>query len=366
MHGVKDKDPQASVQLRVSAEVLKTQTPDRKSRPRKFLTPKGQRNVLATAPRTRDLLKERDQTIFWPEGVTRIDALAHFNVAAVGMTGIYNWRGLTALEDFEDIAIRGNRHIIAADGNVITNKEVGGAVVRLSNFLKGRQAAIVQVLILPDGLGLDDWIRNNKFETAEELSKALKPFLNDDFKKSDIHPAPKPMPVPATPGGAPPSESRGGDVQKNPHYEILGLAGDAVAVRLSKAGRVMQQSRESLTQPGTLISLAPQAFWYELADSQQLEGATARMLGDGIIRAADELGQVDLGRITGRGASLLSDGTVAYHLGDRLLIGGKELGLNEHDGRIWLAEPRHRARGGGQHRRNEGDGVCGPILQVGV
>ena len=327
------------MQLRVSAEVLKSLKPDRKGRPRKFLTPSGQRNVLATAQRTRKLLKEPDQTIFWSEGITRLDALAHFNIAAVGLTGVFSWRGrLTALEDFEDIAIKGNRHIIAPDGDAVKNRDVGGAVLRLSKYLKGFQPAIVQVLILPDGQGLDDWKAANDFETARELSEAMKPFLHDAFKKSDIHPAPKPMPVPATPGDAP---AAAGDIQNNPHYEVLGLAGDAVALRIEPAGRVLQQSRESLTTPSTLISLAPQSFWYEQAGSEQLGGATARRLGDGIIRAADQLGQVDLGRITGRGAARLTDGTVVYHLGDRLLIGGKELGLgSQHGGRIWLAEPR--------------------------
>ena len=120
--------------------------------------------------------------------------------------------------------------------------------------------------------------------------------------------------------------------------EFLGLDGDAVVFRIS-AGRLLRQSRESLTNPSTLISLASQQWWCRLADSDTLGSATARRIGDSLIRAADDIGQVDLARVTGRGAVEVAGKTV-WHLGDRLLADGKEIGLDQLGGRIWLAEPR--------------------------
>ena len=346
LHGILDDDPKASVQLRLSRDVQHLFL-DKDGKPKKFLTPQGQRNVLATAPRTRARLSEPRQGLIIAEGVTRVDALASYNIPAVGLVGIWNWRGLTVLPDFEALAVKGNRIIIAPDGDVRTNRKVLNAVKRLLKFLKAKGADSVQVLAVPNGQGLDDWIAANDFESAETLMHALREFLIDDFLKSRIQPAmkPRPVPVPATPGDAPAasttSPSGGGDIKLNPHYEILGLVGDAVAVRIEPAGRVLQQSRESLSSPATLISLAPQTFWHKMTESQQLGGATARDLGDKILRAADQLGQKDLTLITGRGAARLTDGTVVFHLGDRLLVAGRELGLNEQLGeRIWLAEPR--------------------------
>ena len=62
-------------------------------------------------------------------------------------------------------------------------------------------------------------------------------------------------------------------------------------------------------------------------------------IGDALIREADRLGQVDLSVIKGRGAVLRPDGTVVFHLGDRILINGEEILLDKEDA-VWLAEPR--------------------------
>ena len=184
LHGILDDGPKASVQLRISSEIQEL-FKDNKGRPRKFLTPQGQRNVLATAPRTRAHLSEPRQGLIIAEGVTRVDALAAYGIPAVGMTGIWNWRGLTVLPDFEAIAFKGNRIVIAPDGDVRTNRKVLNAVTRLQNFLKAKGADSVQVLVLPDGQGLDDWIKANEFESADELMAAMREFLIDDFKESD-------------------------------------------------------------------------------------------------------------------------------------------------------------------------------------
>ena len=123
------------------------------------------------------------------------------------------------------------------------------------------------------------------------------------------------------------------------------------------AGRVLLQSRESLCQPNTLVSLARLKFWYRVSDESTFCTSTARQIGDSLLARADELGQVDLTRVTGRGAFRLDDDTIGYHLGDRLLYGGEIVPLASDynrngasprpkalDLRYFIAEPRYRAR----------------------
>ena len=124
----------------------------------------------------------------------------------------------------------------------------------------------------------------------------------------------------------------------NPHFRILGLAGDAVAIRI-RAGRILQRTRESLTQPATLIAIAPLAYWARFTESDNLSSADGRKLGDTLIREADQLGQIDISKIAGRGAARVPSGDVVYHLGDRIFADGREMPLDE-DGQPWLAEPR--------------------------
>ena len=327
LHGILDASSHDSVQLRISSE-LQPDFTDAKGRPLKFLSPTGQSNVLVTAPRTRARLSEPEQGFIIAEGVTRIDALAAYDIPAVGTTGIWNWRSLTALPDFEAIAIKGNRIVIAPDGDVRTKREVFTAVQRLMRFLKGKGADSVLVVALPGGQGLDDWIANNAFGSADKLLHAMREFETDRLE----------------PPSDPPSPLEG-EIQDNPHYRLLGLAGDEVAFWIS-AGRILTKTRESLTQPSTLISIAPQEWWCRLAEMDLLGTTGARRIGDSLIRAADDLGQVDLERRTGRGAALLDNGTVVYHLGDRVLVDEHEIRISGSlngareglDERFWLAE----------------------------
>ena len=73
-----------------------TEPLDRKGKPRKFDTPGGQRNVMATSPLTRDLLDAPRQAIVIAEGITRIDAVAPLGIPAVGIPGVWSWRGTNA------------------------------------------------------------------------------------------------------------------------------------------------------------------------------------------------------------------------------------------------------------------------------
>ena len=119
LHSMLDNDPADKVQLRVFDDLM---TPDPKTgRLRKFRNPTGQKSTLATAPRTRDLLSQKGQTIIVAEGVTRVDALAAFDIPAVGLAGVWNWRSATALPDWEYVVTKGNRFVVVPDGDVRLN-----------------------------------------------------------------------------------------------------------------------------------------------------------------------------------------------------------------------------------------------------
>lgn len=181
----------------------------------KFTTPpkKKQRPCLATSPLTRDLLRAGTQGIFIAEGVTRVDALASFGIPALGILGAFGWRGtnevdgVTALSDWEEVAFKENKFIVALDGDVITNHNVASASRRLSAYIQSKGAARVQTLALPDNQGLDDWIASHKFGDARELMEALQPYLHDKAPAAATFPPPSTggtgfeWGIPENPGG---------------------------------------------------------------------------------------------------------------------------------------------------------------------
>ena len=128
-------------------------------------------------------------------------------------------------------------------------------------------------------------------------------------------------------------------IAKNEHYRIMGLLGDAVAIRIS-AGRVLQRTRESLTQPYDPNSnRAPLRWWSGLSGEETLSTAWSRKFGDWPnARRRRREGQVDMAQVYGRGAVRLPGGKIVYHLGDRLLEDGAERPLDD-DSITWMAEP---------------------------
>ena len=159
----------------------------------KFRTPNGQANCLVTSPMIpRERLREKEALIHIAEGVTRVDALAGYDVPAVGILGAFGWRGtnevggLTALPDFAELAIKGGRFVIALDGDITTNPKIAQAAFMLKSYLIGRGADKVHILALPNGEGLDDWIARERFEDQKALLKAAKTYCLNDEQEADL------------------------------------------------------------------------------------------------------------------------------------------------------------------------------------
>ena len=160
----------------------------------KFLSPKGQKNCLATSPLIApELLRKALALLVIAEGVTRVDALAGYGVPAVGILGKDSWKGTnefggrgTALPDFDELAIKGGRQIIALDGDIKTKPTVAWAAFQLKRYLIGKGADKVLILALPNGEGLDDWIARERFESQEALLRAIKSYCLDDEQETDL------------------------------------------------------------------------------------------------------------------------------------------------------------------------------------
>ena len=184
---------------------------------------------------------------------------------------------------------------------------------------------------------VEDWIRDMGVAAAgQKVASLLRPY--DPLTAE----APGPEAMPETPIDLPPDDaepSSGPGLTDNPHFRLLGLEGAKIVIRLKAAGVVEKRSREQMTQPSVLISLAPEVWWCSLTGADQLSARISRSIGDSIIRIADSIGQIDTTRVVGRGAVRMADGSIAYHLGDRLWSNGKAHGLDWGTDFIWLAEP---------------------------
>ena len=185
-------------------------------------------------------------------------------------------------------------------------------------------------LPLPEGQNNEDvadWLAEDGLvETGKRVGKML-----EDFQPPE--PAPETPPEPDQPSIPPEA------VRENEHYTIVGLVGPDIAIRLKRAGQIIRKGRESMIKPAVLIALASEVWWCQLTGAPELSQRTARRIGDTLIREADNIGQVDLSAIRGRGAARLPDGSIAYHLGDRILINGTEQDLDFTTDVHWLAEP---------------------------
>ena len=134
-------------------------------RPIKYETPKGHPNVVDVPVFTATALRENPGTALWiTEGVKKVDSLVSQGMAAVGLTGVFNWKSKEGvLGDWEEIPIKGRPAVVCFDSDASGNRNVQLAMTRLGAWLKSRGASTVNYLIVPadvDGTpvkGVDDY-----------------------------------------------------------------------------------------------------------------------------------------------------------------------------------------------------------------
>ena len=227
--------------------------------------------------------------------------------------------------DYEPL--RGRDISLLAD----TDDKSRTAMSQLAYYLDSELDCAVHIA-LPEGeTGEDvaDWIEEGPEAAAKRIESLLQPYESDD--SDTVEPPREPRP---------PVE---GDIRDNAYYQVLGLEGSDVAIWWKAGGQKLTLGAASLCQPNTLVAFAPQVFWCGLFGVDAFATATARRAGDSLIRVAEDLGQVDTNRLTGRGAFALPDGRVVWHLGDRLLLpDGQQITLRGGGGalfdRWWQSE----------------------------
>lgn len=128
-------------------------------------------------PRCRGKLQDPDEPLFITEGVKKVDSLATTGVCAIGLTGVWNFKGTnlmggtTLLADWDYIALKDRVTYIVYDSDVSIKTQVRKALDRLKEHLS-RKGAKVRILQLPDSpeghkLGVDDYLALD--HTVDEL-----------------------------------------------------------------------------------------------------------------------------------------------------------------------------------------------------
>lgn len=113
-------------------------------KPVKYETPSGSRMTLDVHPFAREMLCDPSAPLLVTEGIKKGDALVSRGLCAVALLGVWNWRGrnanggLTALPEWEYVALNNRRVHIVFDSDIVLKPEVYAAMLRLKNFLEGR------------------------------------------------------------------------------------------------------------------------------------------------------------------------------------------------------------------------------------
>ncbi|MGH7922782.1 MAG: DUF3854 domain-containing protein, partial [Candidatus Dormibacteraceae bacterium] len=143
----------------------------------KYETPKDARMRLDVHPRMRRFLGDPRRPLLITEGIKKADAATSLDLCTIALLGVANWRGrneaggVTALADWEQVALKDRRVYLAFDSDVMSKKQVNIQLARLRRFLANRGAEVL-ILYLPSGeggakVGLDDYLAQG--HTRDEL-----------------------------------------------------------------------------------------------------------------------------------------------------------------------------------------------------
>ena len=226
---------------------------------------------------------------------------------------------------------------------LVSDDDEGGrkAMTGIAEILAQHEPKLLRIA-LPLGETGDDIADEIEKGGAKRAGKWLAALAEDYDPRTDEMPAaePEPKKEKKEPVELPPVPS---DIGENPYFEILGNADDQVVVKLVTE-QVLRIGRSSMTLARHLLSIAPDiSWWLATLHADSFSSPVAQHAGTGLIRIADNLGQVDMNRITGRGARLTDLGTIVWHLGDRLLVDDREMPIsaykNADDRNIYISGP---------------------------
>lgn len=132
--------------------------------PIKYESPSKAPLVVDVPEFTRGVMGEDGRALWITEGMKKTDALVSRGMAAVGLTGVFNWRNaMGTLGDWEDIPLKGRPVVLCFDSDAAGNRNVQLAMSRLGAWLRTRGVSAVNYLVVPakvgevDVKGVDDF-----------------------------------------------------------------------------------------------------------------------------------------------------------------------------------------------------------------
>jgi hypothetical protein len=177
----------------------------------KYETPQGQRPAIDVPPRAANWIADPARPLYVTESVMKADALVSAGVAAIGLNGVYGWRGTnsrggkTVLPDWESIALNGRDVYLVPDSDVAENADVNAAVRRLGAWLAARDANVRYVTLpyLNGGskTGVDDYFATMGYPEGLEGMR----WLASDEPPRPGPSAPSAPPTPEVPVPADPA-----------------------------------------------------------------------------------------------------------------------------------------------------------------
>ena len=133
--------------------------------PVKYESPTGSPLVVDIPAFTRSRFEDLGTPLWITEGMKKTDALVSAGIAALGLTGVFNWRNkMGTLGDWESIPLANRPVVICFDSDAAGNRNVQLAMTRLGAWLKTRRVSTVHYLIVPQEVsgtpvkGVDDYL----------------------------------------------------------------------------------------------------------------------------------------------------------------------------------------------------------------
>lgn len=133
--------------------------------PIKYETPAKAPLCVDVPAYTAAALRESPGRALWvTEGMKKVDSLVTRECAAVGLTGVFNWRNRQgALGDWEEIPFKGRPVVLCFDADASSNRNVQLAMSRAGAWFKSRGASDIHYVVVPgkvgeiDTKGVDDY-----------------------------------------------------------------------------------------------------------------------------------------------------------------------------------------------------------------
>jgi P4 family phage/plasmid primase-like protien len=130
----------------------------------KYATAKNKTGRLDVPPTMATGVRVVTTPLWVTEGVKKADSLASKGLAAIALSGVYNWRSrLGTLGDWEDIPLKGRTVVICFDSDAKHKRQVSGAMRRFGAWLESKGATDIRYLIVPEEVdgtavkGVDDY-----------------------------------------------------------------------------------------------------------------------------------------------------------------------------------------------------------------